>query len=183
MDFTGSVKSIVQDFETGKFNVTFELDREGAIPVINMLGNMMKEKLNISADKFKKKRSLDANAYFHVLNGKLADRLRISKPRMKNILLYRYGQSEMIDGKEAVMHSNVPASKLLEQEELHCFPIGTDDEGLTIYRIQRGSRTYTTLEMSILIDGLVEECKEHDIETLTPRELAIMYEKWGKKNG
>ena len=183
MDFTGSVKSIVQDFETGKFNVTFELDREGAVPVINMLGNMMKEKLSISADKFKKKRSLDANAYFHLLCGKLADKLRISKPRMKNILLYRYGQTELIDGKEALMHSNVPASSLLEQEELHCFPIGTDDEGLTIYRIQRGSRTYTSMEMSILIEGLVEECKEHDIETLTPRDLAIMYEKWGKKNG
>jgi hypothetical protein len=141
------------------------------------------DKLRIDVSEYKEKRSLNANAYFHLLCSKLADKLRISKPRMKNILLYRYGQTEMLGDREAVVHSNVPSSQILEQEELHLFPIGADEEGLTIYRMQRQSRTYNSLEMSILIEGVVSECKDWGIETMTPRELAIMYEKWGEKHG
>lgn len=181
MECTGTLKTVTKDWMTDKFLMTFEINENIPHEVIEDIRKC--KKLSIIAEEFKEKRSLSANAYFHVLNGKLADKLRISKPRMKNILLYRYGQIEFIGDDVATMHSNVPASQLLEQEELHFFPVGTDDEGLTIYRIQRNSRTYNSLEMSILIDGTVEECKEHGIETLTPRELAIMYEKWGEKHG
>ena len=178
---TGVLQSVNRDWSTDKLIMTLIINENVSHEVIEEIRKC--EKLSIALEEFKEKRSLSANAYFHVLNGKLADKLRISKPRMKNILLYRYGQTEFIGDEVATMHSNVPASKLLEQEELHFFPVGTDDEGLTIYRIQRNSRTYNSLEMSILIDGTVEECKEHGIETLTPRELAIMYEKWGERHG
>ena len=181
MDYTGVLQSVNRDWSTDKLIMTLIINENVPHEVIEEIRKC--EKLSIALKEFKEKRSLSANAYFHVLCGKLADKLRISKPRMKNILLYRYGQTELIGDEVATMHSNVPASQLLEQEELHFFPVGTDDDGLTIYRIQRNSRTYNSLEMSILIDGTVEECKEHGIETLTPRELAIMYEKWGKKNG
>jgi hypothetical protein len=180
MEGTGVVHGITKDWETDKFLVTFKLNENIDLDVIESIRKC--EKLSIIADEYREKRSRDANAYFHVLCGKLADKLRISKPRMKNILLYRYGQSEMIDDAEATLHSNVPPSKILEQEELHCFPIGTDDEGLTIYRIQRNSRTYNSLEMSILIDGTVDECKEHGIETMPPDKLKHLINMWGEKN-
>ena len=32
--------------------------------------------------------------------------------------------------------------------------------------------------MATLIDGVVSECKELGIETLTPRELEVMKQKW-----
>ena len=35
----------------------------------------------------------------------------------------------------------------------------------------RGSSDYDTKEMSVLINGLVEECKEQGIETIPPDEL------------
>lgn len=38
----------------------------------------------------------------------------------------------------------------------------------------RGSSTYDTAEMSTLINGLVEECKDLGIETMTPQELERM---------
>ena len=44
----------------------------------------------------------------------------------------------------------------------------------------RGSSTYNTREMSVLIDGVVTEAKELGIETLTPdqiKEMMIAYEK------
>jgi hypothetical protein len=176
MECTGTLKTVTKDWMTDKFIMTFEINENVSHEVIEDIRKC--EKLSITAEQYKEKRSLSANAYFHVLNGKLADKLRISKPRMKNILLYRYGQTELIGDEVATMHSNVPASQLLEQEELHFFPVGTDDEGLTIYRIQRNSRTYNSLEMSILIDGTVEECKEHGIETMSPLELKRLTEMW-----
>lgn len=181
MECTGTISSVSKDWQSERFIISFEMNEIISHEVIEDMRRC--KKLSISVDEFKEKRSRDANAYFHVLCGKLADKHRISKPRMKNILLYRYGQTEFIGENIAAVHSNVPASQILEQEELHMFPVGTDEEGLTIYRIQRNSRTYNSKEMSILIDGTVEDCKEHGIETLTPRELAIMYQKWGEKHG
>ena len=181
MEGTGILKTISKDWMTDKLVMTFEINENLSHEAIEEIRKC--KKLSIVAEEYKEKRSLDANAYFHVLCGKLADKLRISKPRMKNILLYRYGQSEMVDGVEATMHSNVPSSKILEQEELHCFPIGTDDEGLTVYRIQRNSRTYNSLEFSILIDGVVDDCKEQGIETMPPDKLAHLLQMWGEKNG
>ena len=44
-----------------------------------------------------------------------------------------------------------------------------------------GSSEYDTRQMSRLIDLIVMECKEQGIETMTPRELALLKEGW--KNG
>ena len=35
--------------------------------------------------------------------------------------------------------------------------------------------------MSQLIDGVVQECKDGGIETLTPEELKSMLNEWGEK--
>ena len=42
-----------------------------------------------------------------------------------------------------------------------------------------GSSTYDTKEMSVLIDGIVSECKDLDIEVLPPDELQKIKETWG----
>ena len=50
--------------------------------------------------------------------------------------------------------------------------VGSDGSPYRTYILMRGSHQYNSKEMSVLIDGLVSECKEHNIETLTPEELA-----------
>ena len=47
-----------------------------------------------------------------------------------------------------------------------------------VYVVMRGSHTYDTKEMSRLIDGTVQEAKEHGIETLPPDELERMMSTW-----
>lgn len=49
------------------------------------------------------------------------------------------------------------------------------------YMMLRGSHEYDTREMSQLIDGLISECREVGIETLTPGELERMMAAYGKK--
>lgn len=51
------------------------------------------------------------------------------------------------------------------------------------YVLLRGSSDYNTWEMSVLLDGMIQETQGQGIETLTPAELEAMrdYEKHHKK--
>jgi hypothetical protein len=182
MQATGKYAGIFRNYENEKTIISFEINE---LITAEMLEEIKDSKLSIVAEVYKEKRSLNANSYFHVLVGKLADKLRISKPRCKNILLHRYGQPLLLDDDQpAVIKTNIEPDQMLELEEPHCFPCGSKEENgveTTFYKVARNSRTYNTLEMSILIDGTVEECKEQGIETLTPTELAKLKALWGAK--
>ena len=51
----------------------------------------------------------------------------------------------------------------------------------THYKIYKGSSEYDRKEMSILIDGIVQEAKNLDIETLPPQEIERLKELWRSK--
>ena len=46
-----------------------------------------------------------------------------------------------------------------------------NDKEFTIYRIYKGSSEFDTREMSIFIDGVIQEAKQLGIQTLTPNQL------------
>lgn len=142
-----------------------------------------KDKLSIEIKQYRAKRSLNANAYFHVLVGKLADVLGTSKPYMKNLLLQRYGQLA-IENDSVVSFIIRDDIDVMEREEIHLKTtdrVRTMDDGklYRVYLLLRGSHTYNTYEMSMLIDGTVQEAKEQGIETATPDEIRRMKEQWG----
>ena len=178
-EFTGRFDSLLTNIITGTQKAVFCINEE-ARETFEALKDC--EKLVITVKKFRRKRSIDANAYFHVLVGKIADEMAISKARCKNILIGRYGQPELLDdGSEAVMKANVPVEWMLEQEALHCRCIGSREEDgkeLLFYKIYRGSHTYDTKEMSALIDGTVAEAKDQGIETITPGQLERLKHDW-----
>lgn len=133
------------------------------------------------------KRSLDSNNYFHKLCDELRQKLGISMARCKNHLIADYGQIwYMPDGQAMIYKTNAPEDFMLELETLHCKCIKTTEENgkqVFFYRMYRGSSTYNSAEMTMLIKGTVEECKEQGIETLTPMELQQMNLAWEKKHG
>lgn len=182
METTGKLTGVNIDIMTRKLNVTFQIDTQ-PIDDLNELQKL--ESLDIVAKKHRKKRSLDSNSYFHTLVGKIADKMQISKSRCKNIMIGRYGQQEFLDeGEMLVINSNMSVNKALEQESLHLWPSGIVYENgvqLNRYLVFRGSHTYNTKEMSILIDGTVSEAKELGIETLPPKELERLMKVWGEK--
>ncbi len=141
--------------------------------------------VDINIDIHRKKRSRDANAYFHVLVDELRQVLNISFTACKNHLITSYGQIEYIGDDTAVIKTNVPPEQMREQESLHCKPIAVEDaeDGVYWYRIYRGSHTYNTKEMSILLEGTVSECQAQGIETMTPDEIARLkaYEKYSHR--
>ena len=133
---------------------------------------------NINADvdieikEHKEKRSLNANAYFHVLCDELLKKLRISFASCKNQLIGSYGQIEYIGDVPATIKTNIEPEKMREQESLHCVPISVaDEDGVFWYRVYRGTHTYNSREMALLIDGTIVECEAQGIQTMTPYEL------------
>jgi hypothetical protein len=65
----------------------------------------------------------------------------------------------------------------------HCCEVGESElNGKTFKHlaILIGSSQYDSKQMATLIDGIVSECKELDIETLTPQELAALKMDWGQ---
>jgi hypothetical protein len=102
------------------------------------------------------------------------------------MLIGRYGQPEMLDdGTPVIIKTNIDVDKMLEQEFLHCLPCRVDKENgvdVIFYRVCRGSHTYNSKEMSILIDGTVQEAKNLGIETIPPAELQRMVSKWQTKD-
>jgi hypothetical protein len=176
MEFTGVIKGITRSFDEKELNITF-------VTSSDIIGEYVKfkdsEKLHVKVGKFKVGRSLNANAYFHVLVGKISEVLTISKAKSKNILICKYGQPQLLpDGDVMIYKTNAPAEFMLEQESVHCIPVKYLDDA-TFYKIYRGSHTYDTKEMSLLIDGTVADAKELGIETLPPDELDRMKRMWG----
>ena len=183
MKFTGRLKEPVIDFLTGKMTALIQINED-----FRQAYEELKdcEKIDIEVKKHREKRSLNANAYFHVLNGKIADKVGISKPRCKNILIGRYGQPELVgDGGQAVLKTKITIDQMMEQESLHCMPCGGKEENgieVNFFRVYRGSHTYNTEEMSILIDGTIQEAKDigiPDAEIATPDEKRMLKERYG----
>lgn len=176
METTGKLTGASRTFDGQGIILTFEVDASAAGQIENLQNQ---DKLKIKAVRYTQKRSLDANAYFHVLVGKIADVLTISKAKAKNVLICKYGQPQLLpDGSIMVYKTNAPEEFMWEQESIHAIPVKYEEKA-TFYKIYRGSHTYDTKEMSVLIDGTVADAKELGIETVTPTELAEMKERWG----
>ena len=180
MKCTGRYKDVAIDFNTMKQMLTLEVDSDVAEQFIELRD---KDKLDIEIKPHRERRSLDANAYFHVLAGKLADAMNMSKARMKNVLLGLNGQPEEVsEGVPAIIKTNISMDKAYEMEEPHLKFIKYDIENgseVYFYKLIRGSHTYNTHEMSVLIDGTVADAKEQGIDTMSPVELNRLKERWG----
>ena len=157
----------------GNPRVTFEVDALDEI-------RGMDGEVTIKITKSRNKRSLNANAYFHVLVGKIAEKLHISKQRAKNILLGKYGQREILDQGPMIV-TIIETVDMLEREDIHCVPVGhgvVKGKNFTHWAVLKPSHEYDTREMAALIDGTIEDAKELEIETMTPAEIERMKASW-----
>jgi hypothetical protein len=132
--------------------------------------------LAVEIKQYRQKRSLDANAYLWVLLQKIAEAVNSSKDEVYLQMLERYGVFTHIVVKPHMVDK-------VKQEWRTVRELGeVTVNGKTGMQLQCffGSSTYNTKEMSVLIDGVVSECKELGIETMTPDELAGLKNEWGR---
>lgn len=134
----------------------------------------------LEVKELKEKRSLNSNSYAWTLLDKLAEKLRLPKTE-----IYRSYIKEIGGNSYLVCCINKAVEDLCQDwsakgigwlTELEPSKI----EGCTNVRLYYGSSQYDTKQMSRLIELIVQDCKENDIETLTPDELERMNEEWGE---
>lgn len=164
-----------RDFKTKKWIMAFESDEQ---PVEY---DRLKDKdIRMELKEWRERRSLNANAYFHVLVDKIAEKQGVTHSEVHNQLIADYGCIDE-EVKTIILDDTVPYLRL---DAIHLKPTDATkvlDNGklYRVYIVMRGSHTYDTKEMSRLIDGTVSEAKELDIETLPPDEIEKMKSMWG----
>lgn len=117
---------------------------------------------------YKPKRGLKANAYYWALINQLATVLRMSKEDLHFKMLQDWTDGTLIAISPRVEPSNY-------------FKYYVDNGEATIngakvrkLRVYKQSSEMNTKEFSILLDGLIQECKQQDIETLEDKEIKEM---------
>lgn len=88
MECTGKLTNISRDWQSNKLNITLSIN-ENINSEIEKIKDV--EKLSIKVNKYRKKRSLDANAYMWVLLSKIADVINSDKDDVYIEMLSRYG--------------------------------------------------------------------------------------------
>lgn len=191
MKFTGKLKQPIIDFITGRLTVLFEPNEE-----FREAYEELKDYDNLSFEikPYRRRRSLDANAYYWTLLTKFSKVIGLSNPEAHNMMLCGYGQAELFEGKP--VYITIPDTEDAEKQvkkatDYHLYPTSQVREGIDgimyrTYKLLRGSHTFNTEEMSRLINGLVECCKEAglaDADIASSDEKRILKERYGVEIG
>ena len=174
-EFIGELSGVSKDIVTGGYNIMFSTSE---LP--SGVNDISGAKLTVTAKKYRKKRSLDANAYSWVLLDKMAKALGSTSEEVYEEMLRRYGYP-LYDEDEKPVIISLKAGTDISALDIHLKLIGeghVQDKLFKHYKVIRGQSTYDTKEMSTFIDGIVSEAKELGIETLTPTELERIKAAW-----
>ena len=135
--------------------------------IIQWLFEQDREK-QFTIKEYKPKRSLSQNAYAWKLITEIGNILRKSKEEVYLQMLKDYGQSEVV----SILSDVIPDGYFKYFEA-----IGTgivNNKEFTHYKIYKGSSEFDSKEMTIFIDGIIQECTQLGIPTLTPDEIASL---------
>ena len=138
------------------------------------------KKIDIEIKEHRERRSLDANAYFHLLVDKLAKVLGIGAEDCKVKMVLDYGT---IDTDEQGLKIGFKLLESISVDKVckYAKKIGTAVENgrhFNKYIVYKPTHEYNSKEMATLINGVVEECKQVGIETRTPLEIAELCNLW-----
>lgn len=170
---TGKITAVNIDFATGLPQITFAVnEKSDLLQGYDALKGV--DLLAIEAKPYRKRRSLNANAYAWKLITEIADELRISKDAVYLAMLKHYGQGELIS-----VLAHIPIDGFIKYYE-EAGESTLNGKLFKHYRVYKGSSEYDTREMSIFIDGIIAEAKELNIQTETPEEIARIKSLWGE---
>ena len=134
---------------------------------------------DLEVKEHRQKRSLDANAYAWVLIHKLAAAMGI-----KPVEVYLNAVLNVGDNYTPMCVREQDVDRFIKSWESNGLGWPVRDLGYSQVpgcrnlMAYHGSSTYDTAQMSRLIDGLVQDCKALDIETLSPEKLEALKEAW-----
>ena len=184
-ELTGKLYSLAFDRD-GKPMVTLSFDdKQGSVAMMDELYNC--DKLSIKIDKYRPKRSLNANSYLWVLCEKLADKLSedgiphskvdVYQTAIKERGIYREQGNLPIDFAKTSRHAWEMLGVGWVTEQVDFEPDGDN----VVVRYYYGTSTYNSKQMNRVIDWLVNECHQLGIPTKTEEEIKSLLNSWGSK--
>lgn len=181
MQTTGIITDINIDYKTRKSKISLLLDTK-EIEVVEQLKN--ENKLNIELKKYRKQRSLDANAYCWVLCDKIAKELSkdgtiVTKEAVYKDAITQIGTFEPFIVQEVSFEK---FKRIWEKQGLGFIvqEVSKKDKCIKVH-CYYGSSTYDSKEMSLLIELLVDLAKSLNIETKPQEEINSLLESWNGK--
>lgn len=181
-ELTGKIKEVYADFQKGKAVLNLSInEKQSALNCYDELH--LEEKVSITIDKYREKRSLNANNYLWLLCTKIAEERSKEGVKVTKEDVYR----------EEIKESGIWQDDEIEPEKVkwRCAAwekLGTGwitervdftaDGNKEIIRFYYGSSQYNTKQLSRVIDNLVQDCKALGIETKTPSQIAEMLSLW-----
>lgn len=179
MKVSGRIVGANIDFRTGKPTISFEVNEQGDFKL--MVDEMKElEKLSIEVKPYRRRRSLDANAYCWVLIDKLAEKVGASKEDVyKQYITHIGGNSEIVCVRDHAV------DRLCDGWRRNGIGWQTETfdsklDGCTNVILYYGSSVYDSGQMARLLDLIIQDCRELGIQTETPDEIAKMKSLWGE---
>lgn len=178
------IKATFKDLSNGVHGTTLALqvDKDSVFNLRRAFNEKeLDGELSVEIKKWRNTRSLDANAYFHVLVDKIAKAVKLSAEDVKVKMNLDYGtiakdEKGLKVGFKAL--KEVPITQFFKYAK----PIGEVIENGKVfvkYIIYKETHTLTTDEMARLIDGTIQEARALEIETITPAEKEKMMKLYG----
>ncbi len=178
MEFRAQKANISYDIITDRHTINFTTSSKSVVESFMKLKDS--NDIRVTAVRWRNRRSIDANNYMWLLLSELAPVLNTTKDDLYLVELQKYGTFMYLPGTDDDIEMlkkvfrivikrgdtilTTPSGKQMKMHQLQCY---------------KGSSLYDTLEMSRLIDGVVEDAKAEGIDTLTTDELREMKERWG----
>lgn len=177
MQFTGNLKNIQTDWNTGETQIVFTVNEKSALAEVDKLKD---KKLSIKAVQYREKRSLDANAMLWACLGEIATAMTPPADKWDVYLqmLKRYGKYTYICVKPNV----VDAMKTQWRECEVVGEIEINGQKAVQMLCYFGSSLLNSKEFSVLLEGVISEMREMGITPPPSKEMRLALETWEKKH-
>lgn len=177
MQFTGLIKNIQTDWNTGETQIVFTLNEKSALQEVDKLKD---KKLSIKAVQYREKRSLDANAMLWACLGEIATAMTppVDKWDVYLQMLKRYGKYTYICVKPNVVEA-------MKAQWRECEVIGEieiNGQKAVQMLCYFGSSLLNSKEFSVLLEGVISEMREMGLQPPPSKEMQLALGAWEKKH-
>lgn len=113
----------------------------------------------------KEKRTLTQNSYYWALCNEVSKAVKVPPESVHKDIIINFAPSELV-----VVKSEIDVSRIFKYyQKLRETKI--NDVDFTVYKLYIGSSKMSKNEFSLILDGIIQECEQLGIPTLTKNEI------------
>lgn len=184
-ELTGKISGVSFSYPSGNPLISIEMnEKQSALNMVDTLREY--DKLSIKIDRYREKRSLDANRYLWKICSLLADKLSDDGvPHTKEEMYQKAIKARGIYREQGELPIDFAKTSRTAWEMLGTGWITEQvdfepDGERVIVRYYYGSSTYNSKQLSRVIDWLIVECQQLGIETKSQAEIDSLLQSWGR---